>query len=97
MQVIKTGIAGTMESSDILITVNPNKDDGIKIELTSSVSKQFGKQIVKVITECAQKLEVKDAHIIALDKGALDCVIKARVETALYRAANSTEYVWESK
>ena len=95
MEIVTTGLAGTMESSDIMVTVRKATQQGITIELTSSVSKQFGKQIRGVIRECAQKLGVMDASITAVDQGALDCVIKARVKTAIYRACLSTDYRWE--
>ncbi len=96
MQIKTTGIAGTMESSDIMITIAPPSGKGIKIDLESSVEKQFGKQIRKTITDCANKLGINDADITAIDKGALDCVIRARVETAIYRACESTDYKWEA-
>lgn len=96
MKIIKTGIAGTMESSDIMVTISAPTGEDIKIDLTSSVEKQFGKQIRKTIIECAQKLGIKAADITAVDKGALDCVIKARVETAIYRACESTDFKWEA-
>ncbi len=97
MDIVKTGIAGTMESSDIMVTVAAPTGTGIKIDLTSSVEKQFGKQIRKTITDCAGRLGIKNADITAVDKGALDCVIKARVETAIYRSCESTDYKWEVK
>jgi citrate lyase subunit gamma (acyl carrier protein) len=97
MDIQKTGIAGTMESSDIMVTVAPPTGDTIKIDLTSSVEKQFGRQIKKTITECTNRLGVTKADITAVDKGALDCVIRARVETAVYRACGSTAYRWETK
>lgn len=95
MEIVTTGLAGTMESSDIMVTVSKATREGITIELTSSVSKQFGKQIRGVIRECAQKLGVAAADITAIDQGALDCVIRARVKTAIYRACLSTDYTWE--
>ncbi|MFA9376619.1 MAG: citrate lyase acyl carrier protein [Lachnotalea sp.] len=97
MEVVKTGVAGTMESSDIMVTICKNSHKGIDIKLESSVEKQFGKQIKKVIEACATRLGLEDAEIIAVDKGALDCVIKARVETAIYRACESTDYCWGDK
>ena len=36
MKIVKNAAAGTMESSDILITVEPS-EEGISIDLTSSV------------------------------------------------------------
>ncbi|MDD3424306.1 citrate lyase acyl carrier protein [Sphaerochaeta sp.] len=96
MQIIKTASAGTMESSDIMITVTKGETPGVTVRLTSSVEKQFGSQIKAVIADCAKQLGVEDACIIAIDQGALDCVIKARTKTALYRAAECTDYRWEA-
>ena len=79
MKIIKNAIAGTLESSDIQIMLVSNENAGIKIELKSSVEKQFGKQIRKVINETLKKLEIDNVTLVATDKGALDCTIKARV------------------
>jgi citrate lyase subunit gamma (acyl carrier protein) len=96
MEILKTASAGTMESSDIMVTVAKGSGNGIAVHLTSSVEKQFGKEIKAVIADCARRLGVTDADITAIDQGALDCVIKARTETALYRSAGSTDYQWEA-
>lgn len=97
MQIIKKALAGTLESSDIHITIEPKEEGGIVIELKSSVEKQFGKQIRKVIEDSLQTLGVKNAKVIAIDKGALDCTIKARVQCAAYRAAEESQnYDWEA-
>ncbi|MBS4534738.1 citrate lyase acyl carrier protein [Clostridium sp. D2Q-14] len=94
MRIIKRAIAGTMESSDIQIVVEAGQ--GIEIELKSSVEKQFGNQIRKVIRETLEHLDIKDVKVIAVDKGALDCTIRARVLTAAYRGADIKEdYNWE--
>jgi len=96
MEIKKSSIAGTLESSDIQIAIEPKKENGIEIELKSSVEKQFGRQIRKVITETLQSLGIKNVKVSAVDKGALDCTIKARVECAAYRAADAKEkYDWE--
>ena len=50
MNIIKAASAGTVESSDILITIQPGKS-GVELELNSTVEKQFGDQIRKVILE----------------------------------------------
>lgn len=78
--------AGTMESSDIYIIVQPNEGGGIIIDLESIVMKQFGKQIKKVILKTLNKLNIENIHVIARDRGALDYTIRARVETAIKRA-----------
>ncbi|WP_291576183.1 citrate lyase acyl carrier protein [Clostridium sp. UBA4548] len=96
MEIIKSSMAGTVESSDILIMLEPKEESGIEIQLKSSVEKQFGKQIRKVICDTLEKLEVQNVKITATDKGALDCTIRARVQSAVFRAAGIKEnFDWE--
>lgn len=95
MELKKTAVAGTMESSDIMITVEPRESGGIALELTSSVMKQYGRRIEQVIRETAAELGVEHALIRAVDKGALDCTVRARAAAALFRAAESENGVWE--
>ncbi|AEB06689.1 citrate lyase acyl carrier protein [Coriobacterium glomerans PW2] len=96
MEIQSSAIAGTLESSDIQITVSRG-DSGIQIELTSDVEKQFGAQIRKVITDALQALGISRARVKAVDKGALDCVIRARTLTAAQRGAGMAEEpVWEA-
>ena len=95
MKLITTGNAGTMESNDIMITVEPSDAGGVRVELTSSVYQQFGKQIIAVIRETAADYGVENALITAVDKGALDCTVRARVAAALTRAAEWHDYTWE--
>lgn len=97
MKIKTLGLAGTLESSDIMISVEPNDiGEFVHIELESSVEKQFGRQIRELILEIAEELEVKNALIKANDKGAIDYVIIARLKAAIYRAAESTDYNWRS-
>lgn len=93
MEIKKIAMAGTLESSDISIVIEPN-ENGINLDLTSTVEKQFGKQIKKVIMETLEDLGVKNANVRANDKGALDCIIKARVEAAAFRGAEVTKVNW---
>ena len=85
MEVLKTAMAGTLESSDCLVTVEPGQGK-VELDLDSAVLHQFGKQIRKVIFETLDRLDVTDAKVTVVDKGALDCTIKARVECAVYRS-----------
>lgn len=94
MEIRNTAMAGTLESSDIAIVIEPNPDKEILIKLTSSVEKQFGEQIRKVIMDTLSELNIESATVNANDKGALDCVIKARVQTAALRAAEETNFNW---
>lgn len=86
MKITKAAKAGTLESSDIFIMVMPNEKGGIELQLESIVAKQFGDQIEKVILDKIREMNVEDVLIKAQDKGALDCTIGARVETAIKRA-----------
>ena len=95
MEIIKTASAGTVESSDIIVTIEPKETSGIELELESDVMQQFGKQIEKVIRETLAELGVENAFVKATDKGALDCTVAARTMAAAYRAADSTDYVFK--
>ncbi|MFR0580977.1 citrate lyase acyl carrier protein [Limosilactobacillus mucosae] len=95
MEIKETAVAGTLESSDIQIMLSKGTD-GIAIDLESDVAKQFGNQIKKVITETLTAMGIQNAKVKAVDKGALDCVIKARTIAVAQRAAKTTdEPAWE--
>lgn len=84
MKLKKQAMAGTMESSDLMVVVQPS--DELSIMIQSPVIGQFGDSIRKSVEETAQALDVRGADITVDDHGALDCTIRARVETALLRA-----------
>lgn len=90
---LKASQAGTLESGDILIHIYPSEEDGIKINLESSVACQFGDRIREVILETLKERGVDKAMVDANDKGALDCTIRARVAAAAVRATGVD--VWE--
>jgi len=82
----KTAIAGSLESNDILISVSPSRQEGQHtIALESIVMRRFGPAIIAVIEDSLKHFEAGFVHIDARDKGALDCTIRARMETALLR------------
>lgn len=96
MEIKKSATAGTVESSDIMITIQPTSTQKtITLDLDSSVEKQFGKQIRHVILSTLKYLNVTSADVIAVDKGALDSVIQARTITAVHRAAEKEDYDWK--
>ena len=95
MKIVKAAQAGTVELSDIVVKIEPN-EKGVEIELTSSVLQQYGDRIEAVIRETLEALGVTAAHVIAIDKGALDCTVKARTQAAAFRAAESTDYPWKN-
>ncbi|WP_386689314.1 citrate lyase acyl carrier protein [Lonepinella sp. MS14437] len=92
MKIVKPAVAGTLESSDAMIRVEPATQ--LDIEINSSVFKQFGEQIRATVKAVLAELDVQQASLIIDDKGALDCVLKARLKAALLRASDS-EPNWE--
>ena len=94
MIISKPAIAGTVESSDALVSVEPG-DGKIELTLTSSVMNQYGRQIRETLMETLKRLDVDSVKINVVDKGALDCTVKARTQAAAYRAAESTDYPWK--
>ena len=90
MDIKKAAMAGTLESSDAQVTVEPGTD-GIELSFESSVINQYGKQIKKVVLETLDRLDVTSGKVTVVDKGALDCTLKARVECAVYRSNDITE------
>ena len=90
MEIKKPAAAGTLESSDCMVTVEP-AENGLTFDLESAVIRQYGKQIRKVALETLDRLEVKNAYVRMVDKGALDCTIKARIEAACFRASGDKQ------
>ena len=86
MKIIKTAVAGTLESSDCMVTIEP-AEKGIDLELESVVIRQYGRRIREVAMETLTRIGVTNARVSIVDKGALDCTIKARVEAAAARAS----------
>ena len=82
-KIIQRATAGTLESSDVFVTLEPA--DGLQIELDSVVKSQFGETILHTVQEVLDELDVQEAKLSIVDRGALDCVIRARVETAVLR------------
>ncbi|MBQ9950240.1 MAG: citrate lyase acyl carrier protein [Clostridia bacterium] len=94
MEIVTVGKAGTVESSDIIVMIEPNEKKGIELHLESQVMQQFGAQIENVIRDTLKDLGVENAVVSATDKGALDCTVIARTKAAAYRAAKCTDYKW---
>ena len=93
MKITKAAVAGTLESSDAQVRIQPF--DSLDIEINSSVVKQFGEQIEATIRAVLAKLNITAAQVIVEDKGALDCVLQARVKAAALRASDETVN-WEA-
>ena len=83
-EIICRATAGTLESSDVFVTLEPH-EGGVQIELDSVVKNQFGDAILRPVEEVLSEMNVHNARLSIVDRGALDCVIRARVETAVLR------------
>ena len=82
-KIIKAASAGTLESSDVYVEVEPGI--GVEITLDSVVQQQFGASILASVEEVVRQQGIEDVKLRISDRGALDCVIRARVEAALLR------------
>lgn len=92
MTVQRPAMAGTLESSDAQVTVEPGTG-AIELSISSSVLNQYGRQIKQTVLDTLARLGVTDAKVVVVDKGALDCTLRARVECAVYRANGITENI----
>ena len=83
-EIIRPASAGTLESSDVYVEIEPCAQ-GIEIDLESVVKAQFGGAIEAAIRETLADCGIQRAKLTVSDRGALDCVLRARVETAVAR------------
>lgn len=93
MEIKKPAVAGTLESSDCQIVIRPNPGLGISVDLESDVKLMFGESILSTARKTLKEFGVEDAAVEIRDKGALDCVIKSRMQCAICRAAECA-YDW---
>lgn len=88
--VVKPAQAGTLESSDVMVMVAPaGMGTGADIAVESIVQKQFGPRIIAVVQNFLRQAGITDVKVVIKDRGALDCVIKARLQAALARAGKT--------
>lgn len=79
-------VCGTLESSDVMITVAPGNGE-VAIDLDSTVDMYYHDAIIRVIEDVLRAEGVDSVQVSAVDHGALDCTIKARLKTALVRSS----------
>lgn len=80
----KNAVAGSLESSDVMITIAPYET--LAVSITSVVWAQWGREIEAVVREVLANNEVTCANVSVHDKGARECTIRARLKTALARS-----------
>ncbi len=82
--ILKAASAGTLESSDAYVQIEPGSN-GLEITVQSVVEQQFGAEIEAAIRDVLREQCVEHAVVRVVDRGALDCVLRARVEAAILR------------
>jgi citrate lyase subunit gamma (acyl carrier protein) len=87
MQIKHPAVAGTLESSDLQVTIHPNTGMGLDIHIDSIVKAQFGDAILQTVRDVLNAFGVNEASVQINDKGARDWVIRARVQAAICRGA----------
>jgi citrate lyase subunit gamma (acyl carrier protein) len=87
MNITTKSTAGTMQSSDVVVTVEPA--DRLEIQIESTVKRQFEHLIRAQVERTLARHGVTRAIVRVSDRGALDYAIDARVEAALRRAAEA--------
>ena len=81
---LHTASAGTLESSDCLVTVSPAEK--LALEYKGANSTVFAERTARLVESVAKQYDLKGAEISIQDQGALEITIRARLETALERA-----------
>jgi len=84
MKIIKSAQSGTMQSSDLMIFLEPATE--LRIEIESTVKQQFEHLIRAKVEEVLAEHQVTSGQIRINDRGALDYAIVARLEAGLKRA-----------
>jgi len=90
MEIRKAAMAGTLESSDALVRVEPSSQ-GMELSIESVVMNSYGRQIQAAVLDTLHRLEVETGKVSVVDKGALECTLIARVECAVYRSCGQSE------
>lgn len=83
LEQVKPASAGTMESSDALVELEPAESR--QVVLTSVVEAQFGESIRALANEMLDQAGLDRVCLRIDDRGALECVLRARIETAILR------------
>ena len=85
MSTLKKASCGTMESSDAYMELEPIAA-GVQIDLQSVVEHQFGDFIRALAADMLQQEGIDNVSLRIVDRGALECTLRARLETLIARA-----------
>jgi len=84
MEIRRKTQAGTLQSNDLMVFLEPGAE--LVIEIESTVKKQFEHLIRARIEEVLTRHDVRAGIVRVTDRGALDYAITARLEAGLRRA-----------
>lgn len=89
MKINQPAVAGTLESGDVMIRIAPLDTQDIDLQINSSVEKQFGDAIRTTILDVLARYNVRGVQLNVDDKGALDCILRARLKPCWHAPAVS--------
>ncbi|MDN3701769.1 citrate lyase acyl carrier protein [Vibrio artabrorum] len=92
MKICESAVAGTLESSDLFVEVEPSEEFSLWV---SSSAIQFRDAIEQHVRGELNKLNVTNGQWRITDSGALDCIITARVQATALRGAKQQVLPWE--
>ena len=88
MEIIRVGVAGTLESCDASVTIEPPESEVAELELTIECPDQrFSRHVTEAVRAALAEAGVLVARVSVRDRSALDCTIRARVLAACQRAS----------
>ena len=86
MNKIKRGatVGNAKQNADCVIEIKP-RSKGIKINLNSLVKNQYGDAIRSAVKSELKKQDIAAAEVTITDRGAIDPVLRARMECVIKR------------
>ena len=81
MKIKQSAVAGTLESSDALVTVELH-EGSVELDISSSVINQYGRQIRATVVETLKRLDVDEARVTVRSRRAWNVRYSAPVDRA---------------
>jgi citrate lyase subunit beta/citryl-CoA lyase len=89
MKISQSIRAGRQGKADIEIELGTSEKETISVELKSSVERLFGNHLRTYIEAFLKRFDITSCVVSSIDDGALDFVVKSRLEAALYKHDSS--------